>query len=132
VTRGVELGIHLVPGLDNDDAVAEALGNLAPYSLAQERHQTFEWQVLRVQEPSGGHHYRLVLRRPNSLTRFGLRKALIGSLNQWAVKTPQALSSALEDAVRSGLRVVPLREVDQEVDYWADEFWVWWGLLPRR
>ena len=42
VSRGVEIGIHLAPGLADEAFVALALGNLAAYKLASERKERLQ------------------------------------------------------------------------------------------
>ena len=126
MNRGVEVGIHLRPGLEDDNFVANALGNLAAFRLQVERKERLEWQVFRV-EGSAGHHYRLALRHPERVLDIGFRTNLEAVLQDLSDESVEELRQRLEMAVRAGLRESVLRTVRQEVDYWRDDFWNWLG-----
>ncbi len=132
VNRGIEVGIHLTPGLPNPDSVAVALGNLAAFSLEKERHEQLQWQVIRVEHSDGDHHYRLILRRPFRLVDAGLGTALARTLDRLSQQTPEGLRILFDQAKSQGLHVVELRSVDNEVDYWTDPFWTWFGWFSPR
>jgi len=81
--RGIEIGLHLKPGLGDENFIAHAIGNLAAFRLQQERGETLTWQVLRV-EGSDGHHFRLVIRHPDRVLDAGITqnlKRLLDSLS---------------------------------------------------
>ena len=124
--RGVDVGIYLRPGLTADNFIAESLGNLAAFRLSAERHERLDWQVLRV-EGSGHHHYRLVLRHPDRVLDLGFKSELEAILNDLSNETVDRLRERLRIAERDGLRLVPLRHVREEVDFWQDDFWNWIG-----
>lgn len=124
--RGVDVGIYLRRGLDDDNFVAKALGNLAAFRLRAERKERVEWQVLRV-EGTGRHHYRLVLRHPERVLDIGFKSALEAILNDLSNESVDQLRDRLRAAEREGLTEVPLRRVAEEVDYWRDDFWNWLG-----
>lgn len=136
--RGVEIGIHLEPGLRDEEFVARALGSLAGFRLQQERKEPLEWQVLRVQTSEHQHHYRLVVRHPDRVLDPGFRKDLEGILTQLSDETEDGLRSRFEAAEREGLRAQPVRHVREEVDFWEDKFWEYiggpygFGPLPPR
>lgn len=125
--RGVEVGIYLRPGLGDDNFVAQALGNLAAFRLATERDERLDWQVLRVNAPGSDHHYRLVLRHPDRVLDLGFKSGLEVILENLSHETVDQLRDRLRVAEASGLRVVPLRYVQEEVDFWQDDFWKWIG-----
>lgn len=120
--RGVEVEIHLRPDLNDDNFVARALGNLAGFRLQSERHEPLEWQVLRV-NASGGHHYRLVLRHPARLLDLGFKSQLESLLRDLSEESMDQLRDRVRRAEIDGLRLVPLRSVREEVDFWEDDFW---------
>lgn len=120
--RGIEVGIYLRPGPTDDNFVAESLGNIAAFRLSTERHERLEWQVLRV-EGSGRHHFRLVLRHPDRLLDLGFKSQLETILNDLSDETVDQLRQRLRDSERQGLRIVRLRRVHEEVDFWQDDFW---------
>lgn len=120
--RGIEVGIYLRPGLADDNFVAESLGNIAAFRLSAERHEHLEWQVLRV-EGSRHHHYRLVLRHPDRLLDLGFKSQLETILNDLSNETVDQLRERLRTAEQGGLRIVRLRRVHEEVDFWQDDFW---------
>jgi len=126
VHRGVEVGIYLRAGLDDDNYIATALGNLAAFRLQTERGEPLEWQVLRV-EGSAGHHYRLVLRHPTRILDLGFSSQLETVLKDLSNESVDELRRRLRAAEASGLKSVDLRTVRQEVDYWRDDFWNWMG-----
>ena len=121
--RGIEVGIYLRPGLTDDNFVAQAIGNLAAFRLAADRHERLEWQVLRVQASGSRHHYRLVLRHPERLLDIGFTSELERVLDDLSNESVDRLSERLGAAEREGLRLVPLRHVREEVDFWQDDFW---------
>ncbi|MGI0155828.1 MAG: hypothetical protein ACREDE_06810, partial [Thermoplasmata archaeon] len=94
--------------------------------LQEERKERLEWQVLRV-EGSRGHHYRLVLRHPERVLDLGFKSALEQVLNDLSNESVDQLRERLRAAEQAGLRVVQLRPIRQEVDYWRDDFWNWLG-----
>ncbi|MGA8302714.1 MAG: hypothetical protein WA691_05850 [Thermoplasmata archaeon] len=124
--RGVEVGIYLRPGLEDDNYVAKALGNLAAFRLQGERKERLEWQVLRVQG-TAHHHYRLVIRHPEHVLDLGFRSQLETILNDLSNESVDQLRERLRLAENSGLQSVTLRSVAQEVDFWRDDFWNWLG-----
>lgn len=121
------MGIYLRPGIEGDDFVAQALGNLAAYRLAAQRHERLIWQVLRVKTSSAQHHYRLVLRHPDRTLDLGLKADLGEVLNRLSDLTQDQLADQLREAERAGLHEVKLRSVEEDVDYWQDDFWNWIG-----
>jgi hypothetical protein len=125
--RGVEVGIYLRPGLDDDNFVAKALGNLAAFRLQGERKEPLRWQVLRVQGSGGHHHYRLVVSHPQRVLDLGFSSALEAILKDLSNESVDQLRARLAAAERAGLTPVSLRPVPQEVDYWRDDFWNWLG-----
>ena len=124
--RGIEVGVYLRPGLEDDNFVAKALGNLAAFRLQAERKERLEWQVLRV-EGTGHHHYRLVLRHPEHILDLGFKSQLEAILNDLSNESVEQLRDRLRSAEGAGLESVSLRSVPQEVDYWRDDFWNWLG-----
>jgi hypothetical protein len=124
--RGVEVGIYLQPGLDNDNFVAKALGNLAAYRLSGERKEHLDWQVLRV-EGTGHHHYRLVLRHPDRALDLGFKSGLETILKELSDESVDQLRERFDAAEKAGMHSVELRTVPQEVDFWRDDFWNWMG-----
>jgi predicted GNAT superfamily acetyltransferase len=126
VNRGVEIGIHLAPGLADEAFVALALGNLAAFRLASERKEKLQWQVLRV---TGGdtHHFRLVVRHPDRMMDIGLRKKLEEYMMDMSSLSESKLKEAFDSAERSGLKPTPLRTVAEDLDLWSDNFWNWFG-----
>jgi hypothetical protein len=120
--RGIEIGIHLKPGLRNDNFVAEALGNLAAYRLQEERGEALEWQVLRVEE-SHRHHYRLIVRHPSRVLDLGLAHALKNALDTFSNESVEELSQRFHEAKAHGLKPVALRHVHESLDLWHDDFW---------
>ncbi len=122
MNRGVEVGIYLRPGLANDNYIAEALGNLAAFRLAKARGERLEWQVLRV-NGSSQHHYRIVLRHPDRWLDVGFRSELERILESLSDETVEELRRRVETAQADGLRLIPLRAIQEEVDFWQDDFW---------
>ena len=120
------MGIYLRPGLEDDNFIARALGNLAAFRLQTERQERLEWQVLRVQG-SHQHHYRLVLRHPDRVLDLGFKSQLERILDDLSQETVDELRTRLRAAEDAGLQVVELRSVPQEVDFWRDDFWNWLG-----
>ncbi len=126
MTRGVEVGIHLTPGIPDENFVGETLGNLAAYRLAKERGESLVWQVLRVQE-GNSHHFRLIVRHPDHLLDWGIERDLAKILQDLSSETVEELRRRSEQAVHEGMKTVPLRRVEEAVDYWQDDFWNWLG-----
>lgn len=124
--RGLEVGIHLRPGLPEETFVAGALGNLAGFELQRERNEPLDWQILRV-EGTDQHHYRLVIHHPERRLDVGLERTLAGILDRLSSETVEELRARLKDAESQGLKPVALRHVAEEVDYWQDDFWNWIG-----
>lgn len=120
------MDIGLKTGLANDGFIAEALGNLAAFELANRRNERLEWQVLRV-ESSGHHHFRLIVRHPQHVLDFGLAHELDGILHELSAETVDALRQRFGEAQQSGLKAVSLRHVRETVDFWHDDFWKWIG-----
>jgi hypothetical protein len=125
--RGVEIDIHLRPGLSEESFIAQSLGNLAAFRLAAERRERLDWQVLWVNAASGHHHFRLVLRHPDRVLDLGFAHALKAILDDLSHESVDELRGRLRAAEKEGLRVVPLRHVHEEVDYWEDQFWKFIG-----
>lgn len=124
--RGIEIGIHLSPGLSDDNFVALALGNLAAHLLQKARGETLEWQVLRIEE-TRTHHYRLVLRHPDRVLDVGLMRDLKGTLDSLAQESVEELRQKYHVAQAEGLKSVTLRTLHEVPDYWRDDFWNWMG-----
>ncbi|MGI0070963.1 MAG: DUF2004 domain-containing protein [Thermoplasmata archaeon] len=125
--RGLEVGIHLRPGLEDDNFIAGALANLAAFRLQRERNEPLVWQVLRVDGSPGQHHYRLVIRHPDRILDVGIKSDLARALDRLSEETPEGLAHSLEQARHDGLTPVPLRTVHEDVDFWRDDFWNWLG-----
>lgn len=124
--RGVEIGLHLKPGLTDENFIAKAIGNLAAYRLQQERGESLVWQVLRV-EGSGVHHFRLVIRHPDRVLDLGIEHDLKRLLDTLSDETVEELRRRFENAEGEGLRPSQLRHVHESVDFWQDDFWNWMG-----
>ncbi|MBX8636580.1 MAG: hypothetical protein KIS30_08470 [Thermoplasmata archaeon] len=126
VSRGVEIGIHLSPGLADEGFVALALGNLAAFKLASEKKDKLQWQVLRI---TGGdsHHFRLVVRHPEKMVEMGIRKKLEEYMTDLSMYSESKLKAAFDDAAKNGLKAVPLRTIPEDLDLWSDNFWNWLG-----
>jgi hypothetical protein len=120
--RGLEIGIHLSPGLKDENFVAGALGNLAAFQLQQERGETLQWQVLRVEEPQH-HHFRLVIRHPARVLDLGLAHALKKTLDDLSNESEEDLKRRFQDAQDKGLSPVSLRHIQETPDLWQDDFW---------
>ncbi|MGA7862208.1 MAG: hypothetical protein WCB19_10205 [Thermoplasmata archaeon] len=127
MSRGLEVGISLRPGLHDETFVAQALGNLAAFQLQQLRKETLQWQVLRVEGSPGQHHYRLVIRHPERVLDLGIRRDLSTTLDQLSNETEEELAHRLSEAESQGLHPVALRSIHEAVDYWRDDFWNWMG-----
>ena len=121
--RGVEVGIFLTPSIEDENSVAEALGNLAAYRLAEQRRERLLWQVLRVKTSSAQHHYRIVLRHPDRALDIGFKADLGSILKELSDLTVRQLHDQLLAAERAGLQLVKLRRVEENVDFWRDDFW---------
>jgi hypothetical protein len=124
--RGLEIGLHLRPGLAEENFVAEAIGNLAAFRLGQQRHERLDWQILRVEFPNS-HHYRLVLRHPDRVLDVGLTHDLKALLDSLSNETVEELRGRFDAAQKEGLAPKPLRHVQESVDFWRDDFWNWLG-----
>ena len=125
--RGLEVGLYLRPGISNDNHIAEALGNLAAFLLAEARHERLVWQVLRVQGSADKHHYRIVVLHPDRVLDIGFKSDLGKVLDSLSGLSEDELREQLHQAEARGLHVVKLRYVQQEVDFWRDDFWNWIG-----
>ncbi|MGB6500088.1 MAG: hypothetical protein WBG19_01610 [Thermoplasmata archaeon] len=124
--RGLEIGLHLKPGLTNENFIAEALGNVAAFRLQQERGESLEWQVVRV-DGSTSHHFRLVIRHPDRVLDIGIEHNLRQLLESLSNETVEALRKQFEIAEREGMKPSRLRHVHESVDFWRDDFWNWLG-----
>ncbi len=124
--RGIEVDIHLRPGLDDEEFVASALGNLATRQLAAKRRERLEWQVLRV-DGSGHHHYRLVVRPAQRLLDLGARSDLARIPDDLSNEGASELHHRFSAAKTVGLHPMALRRVRGELDPWRDDFWNWIG-----
>jgi hypothetical protein len=124
--RGIEIGIHLKSGLHDDDFVARAIGNLAAYSLQQDRGEQLEWQVLRV-EGKSSHHFRLVVSHPDRVLDIGIKRDLSRILKDLSNETLDQLRERFKSALQEGLKPIPLRHVKEQVDFWRDDFWNYIG-----
>lgn len=120
--RGIEINLHLTAGLKNENFVAEALGNLAAYRLQQERGETLQWQVLRVEE-SHHHHFRLVVRHPTRPLDLGLTHALKRTLDDLSNESEEELNRRFHEAKSKGLTPSAIRHVHESPDLWQDDFW---------
>ncbi len=124
--RGLEIGLHLKPGLTDENFVAEAIGNLAAFRLQAKRGETLSWQVIRVELPNS-HHFRLVIRHPDRVLDVGIEHDLKAILDALSDETVEELRSRFDAAQREGLTPVRLRHLQESVDYWRDDFWNWLG-----
>jgi hypothetical protein len=127
VKKGLEVGIHLQPGLANEEFIAGALGNLAAFQLGRLRQETLHWQVLRVETSPGQYHFRLVIRHPERAMDLGIGRDLSRILDGLSDESPAELARRYTEAQSQGLRVVPLRRIEEPVDFWRDDFWNWIG-----
>jgi hypothetical protein len=127
VSRGLEVGIYLRPGLNDEGFVAQAIGNLAAFELEQKRQEMLQWQVLRVDGSPGQHHFRLVIRHPERTLDLGIHHDLATTLNDLSNETEEDLSRRLTAAKAEGLVPVAVRPIHEAVDYWRDDFWNWLG-----
>jgi hypothetical protein len=124
--RGLEIGLHLQAGLDDENFIAEAIGNLAAFRLQEQRREALLWQIVRV-EGSGGHHFRLIIRHPERALDIGIEHDLKQLLDSLSDETVEELRSRYKAAQGEGLRPVALRHLHEEVDFWRDDFWNWLG-----
>lgn len=124
--RGLEVDLHLRPGLGEENFIAEAIGNVAAFRLQRERGEPLSWQVLRV-EGSGAHHFRLVIRHPDRVLDIGIGPKLRRLLDSLSNETVEELRGRFDDAKREGLKPTRLRHVHESVDFWQDDFWNWLG-----
>ena len=121
------MGLHLKPGLPDEDFVGLAIGNLAAFRLQRERREPLVWQVLRI-EGSNSHHYRLVIRHPGRFLDFGIGRNLERILESLSNESLEGLRAVFESSQKDdGLKPVPLRHLSEDVDYWKDDFWNWFG-----
>jgi hypothetical protein len=127
MTKGLEVGIHLRPGLPDENFVARALGNLAAFELGRARKETLQWQVLLVDTSPGQHHVRLVVRHPERVLDLGIHEHLSKILRDLSDETHEQLAQRFADAQANGLTPVPLRRISEPVDFWRDDFWNWIG-----
>ena len=121
--RGIELTFGLNPGLQSEDAVAVALGNLTGWQLVGQRKERLEWRILRVQEIPDGHHYVLLLRHPDRLLDFGLKGDLRQVLESLQSGSEQQILDRFGEVCRSGRTPVKLETVREKADYWLDDDW---------
>lgn len=126
MSRGIDVDIHLRPGVEDEEFVASALANLAAWRLAAEREERLDWQVLRV-DGSHDHHYRLVVRHTQRLLDIGARSDLARILENLSNEDIPELRRRLSAAKSEGLQVVSLRRIREDVDFWRDDFWNWIG-----
>jgi hypothetical protein len=124
--RGLDIGLHLKPGLGDENFVGVALGNLAGFLLQQERGEALVWQVIRV-EGSNSHHFRLVIRHPERVLDVGIGQQLKRILDSLSDESVEELRRRFERAQREGMKPVALRHLHEEVDFWRDDFWNWFG-----
>jgi hypothetical protein len=124
--RGIEVGLHLTPGIAEENFVGEAICNLAAFRLQQARGERLQWQVLRV-ESQNAHHFRLVLRHPERILDVGLKSALPPILDALSSLPLEELRRQFALARDEGLKPSPLRHVHEDVDFWRDDFWNWLG-----
>jgi hypothetical protein len=124
--RGLEIGLHLKPGLPDEGFVAMAIGNLAAFRLQQKRREPLVWQVIRI-ESSGNHHFRLVIRHPERVLDVGIGQDLKRILDSLSEETVEELRRRFQGAQQEGLQPVALRHLHEEVDFWRDDFWNWLG-----
>jgi hypothetical protein len=124
--RGIEIGLHLTPGMSDENFVAEAICNLAAFRLQKDRGELLAWQVLRV-DRSNSHHYRLVIRHPERVLDLGIKNDLKPILDALSAVTVDELHRQFTAAAAEGLKPVPLRQVHEDVDFWRDDFWNWIG-----
>jgi hypothetical protein len=126
VHRGLEVGLHLRPGMPEENFVAEALGNLAAFELKRRRAEVILWQVVRVELPNS-HHYRLVLRHPDRVLDPGFARDVKAVLDLLSDESVDQLKVRFASAQREGLVPMKLRHVQEDVDFWRDDFWSWFG-----
>jgi hypothetical protein len=124
--RGLEVGLHMQPGLTDESFAAMAIANLAAFRLQQQRGEALAWQVLRI-EASNSHHFRLVIRHPERILDVGIGQDLRRILDSLSNETIDELRVRFERAQQEGLKPVALRHLHEEVDFWRDDFWNWLG-----
>jgi hypothetical protein len=124
--RGLEIGLHLTPGMNDENFVATAISNLAAFRLQQQRGEPLVWQVVRI-ETSSSHHFRLVIRHPERVLDLGIGEDLKRILDSLSNETVEDLRVRFDRAQRDGLKPVALRHLHEEVDFWRDDFWNWMG-----
>jgi hypothetical protein len=122
MAKGIEVQIYLRPHLPDETFVASALGNLAAWTLASQRKEHLEWQVVRV-DGGPGHHYRLIVRHPDRWLDLGVRSDLGRILEGLSNEDVASLERRLSAAKSEGLEPRPLRRVRDQVDFWQDNFW---------
>lgn len=124
--RGVEVDIHLTPGIPNENFIGELLGNLAAFRLGRQRGETLRWQVIRVEE-GHSHHFRLLVHHPERRLDWGFQHDLKRQLDELSRHSVDELRALAKSAEGEGLRLVPLRHLTESPDYWQDDFWNWIG-----
>ncbi len=124
--RGLDVELHLTPGLADENFVAEAIGNVAAFRLQKERHEPLTWQVVRVEE-GRSHHFRLLVVHPDRVLDPGIAHALARTLDSLSNETTDELRRQLHAAEEEGLHPTPLRHAHESVDFWNDDFWHWMG-----
>lgn len=82
--------------------------------------------MLRVDLPNS-HHFRLVIRHPDRILDLGIRNDLGPILDSLSDETLDELRSRFAAAQEEGLRPTPLRHVHEDVDFWRDDFWNFFG-----
>ena len=121
--KGIELSFGLAPGLQDEDAVAQALANLAGWELSRIRKERLEWRILRVVEVGQGHHFLLLLRHPDRTFDFGLSGALKQELEVLRMLSEPDLMARFAAAFTQGLRPQAVEVQREKADYWLDEDW---------
>ena len=58
---------------------------------------------------------------------LGLRKKLEEHMSDLSGFSEDELRVRFQDAVKSGLKVQPLKTVPEDLDLWSDNFWNWLG-----
>ncbi|MCL4324918.1 MAG: hypothetical protein M1144_05605 [Candidatus Thermoplasmatota archaeon] len=112
---GLEIDLHLTPGLKNDNFISELLANLAVYHLQQERGVPVQWRVLRMEE-SHHHHFRFVVRHLASPLNIGLAHAVKKTLSNLSNENEEELSRRFHEVKAKGLNPSPLCPVQGSPD----------------
>lgn len=127
VSRGFELDLGLRPGLDDENAVAVALGNLAASELQRARNEPLEWKIVRVEEVGGRHHFAILVRHPKRLIDAGIHPQLRRILETLSTLSETELQSRFDRARSQGLQPIPLTHTEEQIDFWVDKDWtLWW------